>query len=115
MIEQKEKKVLVELMQFGYERNVIAHPTMKGKEELEKNFEEMNQRIIKSVWNFYNTTDRAYGEDHKLWTAMRFCFAIGIGAAWFWENRKEEVYTKGLYECMAGPRGEIRLRLPSCP
>jgi len=39
-------------MQFGYERNVIAHPTMKGKEELEKNFEEMNQRIIKSVWNF---------------------------------------------------------------
>lgn len=109
MIEQKEKNVLAQLMQFGYDCNVIALPNMRGNEALEKQFEEMNKKIIRSLRNFYNTSKKNYEEEVKHKTIMRFCFTVGVGAAWFWEYRKEEVDLKGLYECMAEPRGEYEM------
>lgn len=104
MIEQKEKQVLAELMQFGYDRNVIALTDMKGNLELEEQFEELACTVIKSNWDWYNTADEQFEEETMRRTVMRFCFTVGIGAAWFWENKKEDITAKGLYGCMEQPR-----------
>ena len=106
MSKQKERQVLSELMQYGYDRNVIALTDMKGNSDIEKQFDELTRRTIKSCREWFNTTDRHFEDAFKRRTTMRFCFTVGIGAAWFWENRMEEVKEKGLYECMSEPRGE---------
>ena len=104
MIGQKEKQVFAELMQYGYDRNVIALTNMKGNPELEEQFEELTQTVIKSCWDWYNSSNEQFDEETKHITVMRFCFTVGIGAAWFWENKKEEITAKGLYGCMEQPR-----------
>lgn len=104
MIDQKEKWMLAELMQFGYDRNIIALVDMKGNPELEAQLEDMNKKVIKAVWDWFDTTDQVFEEDFKHNTVIRFCLTLGIGAAWFWENRKEDVAAKGLYQCMEEPR-----------
>ena len=108
-MEQNEKKVLAELMQLGYERNVIAFADMKNNEELEGYFDEMSTRVIKASRDWFATEGRQYEEDFVQNTVMRFCLTLGIGAAWFWENRKDDVAAKGLYECMAEPRKEFEM------
>lgn len=109
MIEQKGKQTLAELMQLGYDLNVIAVADMRGNREIEKQIDLMCRRIIKWIWDWYNTTDKVYKEDVKYKTVMRFCFTIGFGAAWFWENRRKDVDAKGLFECMAEPRTEFAM------
>lgn len=104
MIEQKDKQVLAELMQYGYDRNVIAIVNMRGNDELEKQFEELTRTVIKSCRDWYNSTDEFFEEETKRRTVMRFCFTVGIGAAWFWENKKDDITSKGLFECMSEPR-----------
>lgn len=81
MIEQKERQVLAELMQYGYDRNVIALTDMKGNSELEEQFEELTRTVIKANWDWYNTTDKQFEEETMRRIVMRFCFTVGIGAA----------------------------------
>ena len=109
MIELKEKQVLAELMQYGYDRNVIALTGMKANSELEEQLEEFTRTVIKSYWDWYNTTDEQYEEETIHRTVMRFCFTVGIGAAWFWENKQEEITAKGLYACMEQPRTDFEM------
>ncbi len=104
MNEKKDKQVLVELMQFGYDRNVIALTNMKGNAEVESHLDELSRKVINSTWQWFNVMDKDYTDNYKRETVMRFCFTTGIGAAWFWENRREEVEKKGLFESMAAPR-----------
>lgn len=109
MFEQKEKKVFAELMQYGYDRNVIALTDMKGNPELEAQFEDLTRTVIKANWDWFNSTDKEFEEETKRRSVMRFCFTVGIGAAWFWENKKEEITAKGLYGCMEQPRSAFQM------
>lgn len=81
MFEQKEKKVFAELMQYGYDRNVIALTDMKGNPELEAQFEDLTRTVIKANWDWFNSTDKEFEEETKRRSVMRFCFTVGIGAA----------------------------------
>lgn len=112
MIGTKEQKVLSMLMQYGYDRNVIAMADMNGIDcsfELENEFEDLTKAVIRDYWNWYESNKRDYDDETKEKTIMRFCYTAGIGAAWLWENKKDEVEAKGLYNCMVEPRTAYRM------
>lgn len=101
---QKDKQVLAELMQFGYDRNVIALTNMRGNSDIESHLDELTHKVIDSTWKWFDSMGKTFSDDYKKKTVMRFSFMTGIGAAWFWENRREEVDEHGLFDSMAEPR-----------
>ncbi len=107
MMNLKMKNALDELMEFGYEYNLIASMTMREHPELESQFEKITERCVKYCTDWFNTSGENFSIAHQRSTIHRFCLLLGMGSAWLWENRREEAETKGLYECMAEPRTEF--------
>lgn len=103
---RKMKLVFDELMEFGYEYNLIASTTMRHDPELEDRFDEITQKCVKYCTDFFSTPGQNFSIDHQRSTILRFCLLLGMGSTWLWKFRREEAKSKGLYECMAEPRTE---------
>lgn len=101
-MKKRDKTALGTLMQNGYDFNFIASPHMKGNKKLEAHFRQMAARFYETLAQQYEDLSVA----DKQQAFQRFCMTMGIGAAWWWENRHDEVADMGLYEAMATARTE---------
>ena len=84
-MKNRDKDVLATLMQNGYDFNFIANPHMKGNKKLEAHFWQMAARFYKTPPQQYDDLSVA----DKQQAFQRFCLTLGIGAAWWWENRRD--------------------------
>ena len=101
---QKQESLLKDLMQYGYDHNLVVRLRMKGYPELENKFDDFCQECIDYIHDWFSKSEEEYAIDYQCETIMRFCFTAGMGATWWWKFRKEEVEENGLYKCLAEPR-----------
>lgn len=105
MIGEKEKQVLQELMQLGYDRNFIQSMKMECTEEIMNPLDRLSVTLVDTSWDTFEKSKETYKLSTKRWSAMRFSFTLGMGVTWFWHHRREEVEQKGFFACMEQPRG----------
>lgn len=103
-MKKRDKTALATLMQNGYDFNFIVSPHMRGNKKLEAQFGQMTARLHKTLSQYAIDDDFTLADRRRAF--QRFCMTMGIGAAWWWENRHDEVADMGLYEAMATPRTE---------
>lgn len=109
MMNEKEKQLLAELMQYGYDRNIVARIKLDCDPALEELLQELNEQVFCSTWDYYDNTTEEFDNNFKHSTVVRFCFTAGLGAAWLWEKRRDDVLAKGLYQCMIEPRTDFEM------
>ena len=109
MMNEKEKQLLAELMQYGYDRNIVARIKLDCDPALEELLQELNEQVFCSTWGYYDNTTEEFDNNFKHSTVVRFCFTAGLGAAWLWEKRRDDVLAKGLYQCMIEARTDFEM------
>ncbi len=98
-------KVIDELMQLGYDFNVVSSTSMQYL-DLEEQIRDIAEKFLAELYDWYAHEGQEYTDDHKKRTCMRFCMTIGIGVAWKMgqEHSNGEVDVNAIYEELIAPR-----------
>lgn len=100
----KDEQVLKELMQLGYDFNVILSTTMRPYPEVEEQLHGLAEKFMYELFDWLTDNGKEYTEDHKKITSMRFCMTIGIGVAWMLRHNEEKLDVDTIYERLKAPR-----------
>ena len=105
----KKQQVLDELMQLGYDFNVISSTAIKLRFGMIPSFEDLLSKVAQRVIFFiqdHHDKIKKYDDETVRRICMRFCLTMGLGIAWMFKYHKNEFNVKGIFKMLAEPRTE---------
>ena len=87
----KDQQALDELMQLGYDFNVVSSVIMRPYLEIEEQLHGLAEKFIYELYDWLVKEGKDYTDGHKKYTSMRFSMTIGIGVAWLLRNNEENL------------------------
>ncbi len=100
----KDQQALDELMQLGYDFNVVSSVIMRPYLEIEEQLHGLAEKFIYELYDWLVKEGKDYTDGHKKYTSMRFSMTIGIGVAWLLRNNEENLDVDAIYERLKAPR-----------